>query len=520
MSFVAWPFFWAGLACAAAPLVIHLLNRRRFRVVQWAAMDFLRQALQRNRRIMQLRDLLLLLLRSAAVLLFGMALAQPLMKSVGSDDYDPSKPLHAVLIVDNSLSMGYQEGLDATLLDKAKDKAEAFIKKLPAGSRITVAPLCGAPESFSLDPYRTADDALGALRQIQVVHRATSVSSAANLATKAIEAEPSYAKRVVVLSDQQRGNWAGSLRAEDLKNSPEMQLVDVAPSSPENSWISDFRLDDGIADVETPARFTVRLRHQGPVGRKDVQVTLWVGDAQGAPRRIDLEPGSAEQEVVFRHTFSDIDVEPGKVAYVPVRVELASDEHDRLSADNQRHLIVPVVAALPVVFVDQTGAENERPSMNQYGETRQLRRLLVPVVSRGSVERQLVRIEHVTIDQVNESLLADARLVVIAGIEDPGVCVDLLREYVQQGGQLFIAAGGQFSPVRWNQSAWLDGQGILPAPLNDQMIGHLPGSDGEQFQWFELAYNDQMAGNSLFRLSGVPEDELKALYSEPFFFQA
>ena len=40
-TFLNWGFFWAGLALPAIPIVIHLLNRRRFRVVTWAAMDFL-----------------------------------------------------------------------------------------------------------------------------------------------------------------------------------------------------------------------------------------------------------------------------------------------------------------------------------------------------------------------------------------------------------------------------------------------------------------------------------------------
>ena len=72
-----WYFAIAGVICACGPIIIHLLNRRRFRVVQWAAMDFLREAMQRNRRIMQLRDILLLCLRTLAVLFFGLALARP-----------------------------------------------------------------------------------------------------------------------------------------------------------------------------------------------------------------------------------------------------------------------------------------------------------------------------------------------------------------------------------------------------------------------------------------------------------
>ena len=70
-SFAAVSFAIAGLIAAAGPVIIHLLNRRRYRVVPWAAMDFLREALQRNRRILTLRDLLLLALRTLAVLLVG-----------------------------------------------------------------------------------------------------------------------------------------------------------------------------------------------------------------------------------------------------------------------------------------------------------------------------------------------------------------------------------------------------------------------------------------------------------------
>ena len=65
LSFTAWQFALAGAICAAGPIIIHLLNRRRFRVIQWAAMDFLREAMQRNRRIMQIRDIILLVLRTA-----------------------------------------------------------------------------------------------------------------------------------------------------------------------------------------------------------------------------------------------------------------------------------------------------------------------------------------------------------------------------------------------------------------------------------------------------------------------
>ena len=61
-----------------APILIHLLNKRKFKIVDWAAMDFLLDADKKNRRRIRLENLILLLsLRCLAVLLIGLLLARP-----------------------------------------------------------------------------------------------------------------------------------------------------------------------------------------------------------------------------------------------------------------------------------------------------------------------------------------------------------------------------------------------------------------------------------------------------------
>jgi hypothetical protein len=209
---------------------------------------------------------------------------------------------------------------------------------------------------------------------------------------------------------------------------------------------------------------------------------------------------------------------------VPVKVALTPDQ---LPADDERHLIVHVVAALPVVFVDQYGADDEDPVKNRLGETRLLRKLLAPVGSRAESARQLVRVRHVKLDQVTQELLEDARLVVVAGVADPGDQTALLRDYVEQGGQLVIAAGGAydparnsgFDPVRWTEAAWRDGAGILPAPLLPEPLGATPDDAGREWKPFFLSF-DSLQAHQYFQLAGVAEQELRDLYSEPFFFKA
>ena len=504
-------FALAGLALAAVPIVIHLLNRRRYRVVEWAAMDFLREALQRHRRLIQLRDLLLLALRTLCVLLFGLAMARPYF-SRDASAIDPGQPVHAVVIVDNSLSMGYQR-LDGTLLDEAKSRTLDFLERLPPGSRFSIVPLCGSATAFSREPLRTLTDARDALHQIEVVDRTASAVAALDLAREAASrATDLPIKRIVFIGDQQVSNWPTGAVTPTATDPLDMLVVPVGDSQAENAWVEDFRLQDGIADVETPAVFVATLRYEGTSPRSSVPVTLTVDGVEVAAKTVDLEPGQT-REVQFEHTFN-LPVEPGETQHVPCAVAMPAD---RLPTDDQRVLVAPVVAALPVVFVDQLGDRDEAPQRNRYGESFHLRRLLAPVTSRTGTQRQLVEIHHVTINDVDQRLLEDARLVVIAGVERPDAALDVLREYVQQGGQLLIAAGGDFDSAAWTRSAWLDGVGLLPLPLQTEPIGHLPDQSAGQLEPLQL--DPASLIHDYFQLSGVSREELDDLYRMPVFFK-
>ena len=100
--------FWLGLGGISIPIVIHILNRRRFKIVDWAAMRFLLEAMRKNRKRLRLEELILLALRCLIVLLIGVALA----RFVGCSALDrlPSSGVSAVYVVDDSLSMGQKWG--------------------------------------------------------------------------------------------------------------------------------------------------------------------------------------------------------------------------------------------------------------------------------------------------------------------------------------------------------------------------------------------------------------------------
>lgn len=504
-------FALGGLIAAAAPIVIHLLNRRRYRTIDWAAMDFLRAALRRNRRILEIRDLVLLVLRTLLLALFGLAMARPYFSSGGAVT-GAREPVHAILLLDNSLSMGYQR-LDGTLLDAAKRDAVKFVDDLPPGSRVSVLPLCGSAQPTSRDAYRDLDDARDAIIRLELVDRGAPLAQAVALAREAMAAAQDLpAKRCVLLGDQQRGNWPSDGLEELLAGVPDLQIVDVSESGATNSWVSDFRLRDDLADLETPAQFLATIRHSGSESRLAVPVTLTVDGVEVAAETVDLEPGQT-REVRFSHTFGT-SLDAGQVEFVSATVSLPPD---RLVEDDVRHLAVPVVAALPIVFVDQYG-EDEGLTRQRYGETLPLRRLLAPVTSRVESLRPLIQMKHVTIEQVTRDLLSTARLVVIAGVDGPGDAVQPLVEFIRQGGRVILAAGGEFDPVKWQSQGWNDGTGLLPLPLGAELTGRLPEEAAGELQPMFLD-PATMAADEFF-LDESARSELTDLYQTPLFFQA
>jgi hypothetical protein len=514
----ALPLAIAGVAAAAAPILIHLFNKSRFREIDWAAMDFLLEAAKRSRSLLRFRDLWLLVLRTAAVVLFGLAVARPFLR-LGAGATAGRGPIHAILVVDNSMSMGRERLGGRTLLDDAKDRAKDALGSLPAGSRVSVMPLCGPAGTYSLDPHRTQEDAVDAIDAIRVIDRAGTVAQAVDLAAQAAERVVDVAdKRIVLIGDQQIAAWpadAKSLLAGSADPSGrlplDMQAVAVAVPEPDNTWVESLAVVDGIADVELPAVVTAIIRHEGREPRRHVQVSLVIDDAEVATETIDLEPGQA-REVTFSHLF-DASPEPDRPAWATAMVVLPEDA---VPEDDRRCLVVPVVSSLPVVFVDQYGDRDEDPRRGRLGETRSLRRLLAPVTTRDATQKQLVRVRHLTIEGVDEDAIQDVGLVVVAGVRDPGATVPLLRSFVERGGQLVIAAGGDFDPAAWTTAAWLEGAGILPAPLAGTS-GRLPDESGT-LDPRRLAWNS-MRDEPLFSVPDVPAEELADLYGGPLFFK-
>src|SRR5262245_8965260 len=127
MGFLHPAMLWGSLL-VAVPINIYLINRRRYQRRPWAAMEFLLRALKKNRRRLQVENLLLLLLRVAVLLFLALALARPFLRKASLTALS-EKEENWIFAIDTSYSMGQKEGA-RSLFDRARESVALMVQDL------------------------------------------------------------------------------------------------------------------------------------------------------------------------------------------------------------------------------------------------------------------------------------------------------------------------------------------------------------------------------------------------------
>lgn len=358
----------AGLACIAIPILVHLLTRRRRRTVRWAAMRFLLEAYRRQKRRLQLEQLILLLLRCALVALIGLAVARPFF----GDDAALGGSRTLILVIDDSLTAGVADEQGQSTLERSKARAAAILDALSAsgGDAVGVVTLAGPAQALVLPP---SSDLAGVSRVIENISQTQSSADwtgmYAELDSFLGEADLKAPPEVVVLSDLLEGSTPIDRALKPLMAPVRMQVQEPAPGVT-NIAIADVQPPRSLlvvsalspADLASPVR--VRLLRSGPGASETAisSVTAWLDPVggQSSPRPIGdttvrWTSGQAEAEatIMVRPTSLDESLSMGTLRVEIDRDALPDDNVARAPIELRQKLSVGVVA--PVRFGNDVG---------------------------------------------------------------------------------------------------------------------------------------------------------------------
>ncbi len=482
MSFLN-PALLAFASAVAVPILIHLLNRRRFQRVTWAAMRFVRASLERNRRRMQFEDLLLLALRCLVVGLFALALARPALRSASS--FFGGSRVAAVVVVDQSGSMSATDGTRSRFV-LARQAAEAAVDAIPQGSAVALL-LAGdrvaapVPEpSYDLNLVRKS------IRDAAPSDLGSDHAVAISAALEILRAQTVLRKEIILVTDRQAVAWR---RLPEIGNALEragaetrLRVVFVGEPLEDNLAVVSLTRSAGFASVREPLRFEAEVVNAGGQPVRQVRVTLHLdGGAPVDESVLDaLAPGETRR-VTFFAKFPDEGFH-SVTARVP---------QDRMPADDERTIVVPVVGEVRVLVVDGDPESNSAFF---------LRHGLQPVAP-DAASRYFLQPRVINAGQLAVTRLADYGAVILA---DPPVLaapvLELLEHYVVDGGALIVFPGPKANAEFYNRE-WLGRAALLPGGLGRLRSGgdmednplHLQGS-GYKHPVFAL-WNDAGSGS-------------------------
>jgi Aerotolerance regulator N-terminal len=257
------PVALLGLAAAAIPALLHLLERRVPPEAEFPPLRYLSEAERQSARRLRLRHVLLLLLRTALIALIVLAAARPLVPGAAAV-HGAHQPTALVVILDNSLSSGAV--LDGRpVLDRLRAAARGSLAAAGASDRVWLVLADGVARAG------TREALLATLDSVAVSPRRLDLTAAVRDAARLVNAEPLEGREVHVMSDLQR-TALGPGRAGVTRG---VRVLALAPASevPANRGVGSVRVSDAAVAVSIvgtpgarPAAVTLQLRGR-EVGR-------------------------------------------------------------------------------------------------------------------------------------------------------------------------------------------------------------------------------------------------------------
>lgn len=335
------PIFLLGIFAAAVPLIIHLWRRHQAKTVDFSSLMFLLVAHRQNVRRIQLKHLLILLLRVLIIVLIALALARPLLKNRFAFAGGRTKT-SVVIILDNSYSMGYQ-GIRGERFEIAKGMALEIAQSLQRGDSASVILMSDIPDPLFLKLTKDLSQVKEAIRRSQISYRATLVPPSLEMAHDILEASNDPNKEIYLISDFNLNGWTGWNRVPN-RSGARIFLLPLNDEVTDNISIEEVRVSNQLIGVGLPIELEVALGNHSDAPLGDTTLTLFI---DGQKRRsISPQAGAGEPATLtFTHQFESPGTHTGYL-------ELTTD---RLPIDDRRFFVLDAYGQIRVLCVgDQT----------------------------------------------------------------------------------------------------------------------------------------------------------------------
>jgi hypothetical protein len=483
-SFLNPGYLLAGAALISLPIIIHLINRMRYKRVKWAAMEFLLKSQKRNRRRLIIEQLILLALRCLLVLLAVILVSRYLGFAL---TFEQNNTVHVVLL-DDSLSMTdhwKEEGEDKDCFKIAKELIIKDIAKNAVQARTAqqlVLLYLSEPNVSHFDQRlndQTVQDLQRFLAEAKCTALRLNLTNGVEAAKAVFDKTPQDKHLLHIVSDFRQRDWSepdvASLRnvLDSLNRaSVQINLVDAAhpyrndlqktPLFHDNLGIVELRPETRVAAKDRVLPFTVTVANYGTSERKNVRVAIKVNGGERLEASVTLSsvPAGGPKSETFQLLFTE-------QGFHQVTANLENEETG-LQADNVRYVVIDVRNQVPVLLIDGDLTNGLKPG----GDTFHIQTVLSAAKGYQASVRGVNELEQPNLDQYACIYLMNVRDLSDKGLKN-------LEAYIRDGGSVAFFVGDKVNPEYYTKTLYAKGTGIFPAPLAEKPFPALSDPDLE-----------------------------------------
>jgi hypothetical protein len=410
--------FLAGLAAAAIPIVIHLLQRRRLKRIAFSDLRFLAPLNQQRMRSLNMRRWLLLLLRVLIMALTALAMARPSLRG-GLTNLIPTQARSSVMILlDTSYSMR-AEGKGGTALDVAREAARNILSELQQGDEVNLMTFDANANRWFQTPvhdFAVIEDRLNEIEASWMpTHWKEGIEEALQVLGETIEPN----RELYVISDFV-GIDPDSAHADlsELQGETRVTLVRARVEPFVNVSIEDVQSPPGAILRDEPLRIGVQVRNHARDVPADCVLRI---ELEGEPKgEASLRLGKEAQQT---QEFTVIATHARELAGV------VSKRVDRMPADDVRNFVLPVVGQLAVLHIQGTPDKDGAFFLSR-------------ALSPSKEGRSPIRLTEVVATRFTSDDLRGRQVVVLSSdVRLSASQIDILRTYTASGGGVLLFSG-------------------------------------------------------------------------------
>lgn len=459
------PLFLVGLAAAAVPLLLHIIQTQRIRKVYFSTLHFLRLVHRRRSMRIRMSRLLLLLARMGLAALLTLAFAQPYFTSP-TFAFLNAGPRTVGVLWDNAGSMRAQDS-GLTMAEKARARATELFKSLGQRDNLIVVATSPVPSVL----YRGRAGDFDAAKLPGPTAAAADRARAVEVLNEAMNSWSTNEAVVAVYSDFRAHGWPSG--AVKFKQDAKVLLFPARLETYSNWSLARVEAQPPAVAAGEPIVLNLTLAYFATAGGKSTTLTVAVDGKVTDRKTMASSPEPIRTQIALNGL---------KEGVHQVKLGLSPDS---LPLDNERELQVRVLPYRRVLVVNG----KKRATATQ-DEGWFLRRVLGTTTDprRGFLAREVMELAE------NEDL-RDVHLVVLANVKALApALVKKLARYVDRGGTLLTFLGDQTDPnamntglmswTGWELDRRTEAQGGLN--LDEAQFGRLDAMADESF-WKPVA---------------------------------